>query len=106
MTQKKKFDGFSKLKKTTDKVKQEQVYVETTLTDLKQGKKVGEGQPKKMGRPTWKDPNVNYVRLSVDVPKEVRSALKVLLYTKLSDTYISQDELINAAINEFLEKHK
>ncbi len=105
MAQKKKFSGFGKLKKTTDKVKQEQVYVETNVEDLKQENRVGGRQRKKMGRPTWKDPNITYVRLSVDVPKDVRDDLKVLLYTKFKDTYISQDELINAAINEFLTKH-
>lgn len=101
MAERRKKFGFDKLKKTTDKVTQQQVYVESNLVD-------GTGRPvaKKIGRPTWKDPNTEYVRLSVDVPKPIRQQLKVLLYTKFKDQYISQDELINVAIGEFLAKHK
>ena len=101
MAEKRKKFGFDKLKNTTSKVKQQQVYIEGNLADA-----TGRPIAKKIGRPTWKDPNETYVRLSVDVPKAVREQLKVLLYTKFKDTYISQDELINVAIMEFLGKHE
>ena len=63
-------------------------------------------QLKKMGRPTWKDANIHYVRVSADIPIETRNAIKMALYDSLKDKFLSQDELINVAIREFLERNK
>lgn len=60
---------------------------------------------KKIGRPSNKKSDVKYVRLSVDVPIETRDRLKIALYTKIKNKYLSQDEMINDIIEQFLQKH-
>ena len=59
----------------------------------------------KRGRRTWKEADVEYVRVGCDLPVETLQQVKVLLATKFYGKYIAQDELINDAINAFLKKH-
>lgn len=59
----------------------------------------------KVGRKTWKTEGVQYVRMAFDTPVEMKKRLKLLLFDDFSDTYISQDEMINAALEDFLKKH-
>lgn len=57
------------------------------------------------GRRTWKDPKVAYRRIAFDTPDASLQKLKVLLATKFYDRFRYQDELLNLAIDEFLEKY-
>jgi hypothetical protein len=59
----------------------------------------------KVGRKSWKTEGVQYVRMAFDTPVEMKKQLKLLLFDKFADTYISQDEMINAALLEFIKKN-
>jgi len=61
--------------------------------------------PAKVGRKSWKAEGTNYVRMAFDTPIETKQKLKELLAVKFFGKYISQDEMINAAIDEFIKKH-
>jgi hypothetical protein len=60
---------------------------------------------KRMGRPTTKDPNTEYVRVSVDMPRDMRADLKTLLYTKFRGKYPSQNDLILDILRNFIENN-
>jgi len=60
---------------------------------------------KKVGRKSWKQADVNYTRIAFDLPIESKQKLKQLLVGKFYGKYISQDEMINVAINDFIKKH-
>jgi len=68
-------------------------------------KKVVEEAPKKVGRKSWKDADVTYTRIAFDTPMGSKQKLKQLLATKFFGKYISQDEMINVAIDDFIKKH-
>ena len=61
--------------------------------------------PAKVGRKSWKTEGTNYVRMAFDTPIETKQKLKELLAVKFFGKYISQDEMINAALNEFIKKN-
>ena len=61
--------------------------------------------PAKVGRKSWKSEGTDYVRMAFDTPIETKQKLKELLAVKFFGKYISQDEMINAALNEFIKKH-
>lgn len=63
-------------------------------------------EPSKVGRKSWKTEGTNYVRMAFDTPIETKQKLKELLAVKFFGKYISQDEMINVAIDEFIKKHK
>lgn len=86
--------GFNKLKTTGDAPRME---VTTHIPKTK----------KKMGRPTTKDPNTQYVRVSVDMPIEMRTELKRILYSGgLSDQYPTQNDLILGILETFIQNNK
>jgi len=62
-------------------------------------------EKKKVGRKSWKKAGESYTRLAFDTPINTKRKLKELLHVKFFDTYISQDEMINEAINDFIKKH-
>ena len=62
-------------------------------------------EKKKVGRKSWKQPDVKYIRVAFDTPVATRQKLKQLLVGKFYETYISQDEMINVAIDDFIKKH-
>jgi len=62
-------------------------------------------EPAKVGRKSWKTEGTNYVRMAFDTPIETKQKLKELLAVKFFGKYISQDEMINAALNEFIKKN-
>lgn len=80
------------------KVYQEVVQVATP-------KKVVKKAPKKVGRKSWKESGVDYTRLAFDTPIDTKQKLKQLLVGKFFNKFISQDEMINAAIDDFIKKH-
>lgn len=61
--------------------------------------------PKKVGRKSWKKKDVEYTRMAFDTPMGTKQKLKQLLASKFFGKYISQDEMINVAIDEFVKKH-
>ncbi|MGK0365622.1 MAG: hypothetical protein ACI85O_002688 [Saprospiraceae bacterium] len=67
--------------------------------------KVAAKEPAKVGRKSWKTPGTNYVRMAFDTPIETKQKLKELLAVKFFGKYISQDEMINVALDEFIKKH-
>lgn len=110
----KKLD-FKKLgsrKKTSNKPKpQKKVYQEVTQPPASEDKieqKKATPKPKekkKVGRKSWKKAGVEYTRVAFDTPLDTRQKLKQLLVGKFYGKYISQDEMINVAINDFIKKH-
>lgn len=81
------------------------------LAALKQARKQVPGEtispiqnlntPAKRGRPTSKDPQLNYVKVTSRIPEEVLRQLKMALLTTHRE-YKTQDEFIRAAIEAFL----
>ncbi len=59
----------------------------------------------KVGRKSWKKEGVTYTRLAFDTPIETKQKIKQLLATKFFGKFISQDEMINHAMDEFIKKH-
>ncbi len=62
-------------------------------------------KPGKVGRRSWKKEDVDYTRLAFDTPIETKQKLKQLLATTFFNKFISQDEMINHALNDFIKKH-
>lgn len=61
--------------------------------------------PAKVGRKSWKEEGVQYTRMAFDTPLTTKQKLKELLAVKFFGTFISQDEMINAAMDDFIKKH-
>lgn len=98
---------FTKLKsrkKTTSSAvqKQKKVYKEVIEEPQSKSKNVAK---QGRGRRTWKNPELKYRRIAFDTPDASHRKLKELLATKFYDRFKYQDELINLAIDEFLEKY-
>ncbi|MEO0685039.1 MAG: hypothetical protein AAFY76_08350 [Cyanobacteria bacterium J06649_11] len=112
MADKPKMD-FTKLKprkptKTQEKKpRQQKVYKEVIQPG--ENDRVGESkaakEPKKPGRKTWKEPGVEYRRLSFSLREETIRQIKTLLATKFYDKVSAQDELVDLALSEFIKKH-
>lgn len=58
--------------------------------------------PVKRGRPTTKDASLTYVKVTSRIPEETLRQLKMALLTTHRE-FKTQDELIRAAIEAFLE---
>ena len=59
----------------------------------------------KVGRKSWKKEGETYVRMAFDTPIGTKQKVKQLLAGKFYTKYISQDEMINVALEEFIKKH-
>jgi len=59
----------------------------------------------KVGRKSWKKEGETYVRMAFDTPVGTKQKVKQLLAGKFYNKYISQDEMINVALEEFIKKH-
>lgn len=100
----------SRKKKTTKPQTPKKVYQEVTQPPATEAveKKKATPKPKekkKVGRKSWKEAGVEYTRVAFDTPVDTRQKLKLLLVGKFYGKYISQDEMINVAINDFIKKH-
>lgn len=101
----------SRKKKTTKAPKPKKVYQEVTQPPAAEEKVVQKKaapkpkEKKKVGRKSWKEPGVEYTRVAFDTPLDTRQKLKQLLVGKFYGKYISQDEMINVAVNDFIKKH-
>lgn len=62
--------------------------------------------PNRVGRPTFKDSGTKYVKVYTQIPDSYRDAIKMSLLTRFKGEYKTQDEIINAAISEFLQKYQ
>ena len=60
-------------------------------------------QNKKQGRPTSKDPSRKYVKFGGLISKETKDRMKLALLTTCKDNHTTQEELIDAAINFYLD---
>lgn len=78
---------------------------ETAPPPTSRKKVVKKEKVSKAGRKSWKENDVDYIRMSFDTPVSTRQKLKELLATKFYDVYISQDEMINVALDNFIKKH-
>lgn len=56
------------------------------------------------GRPTFKAPNTECVRVTLDLPLETKRILQQALAGQFFGVYRSQTEVIDAAIRYFIEK--
>ena len=54
-------------------------------------------------QPKWTDPEKSYKRMAFFIDTELRRKMKIMLATE-DDIYQYQDQLINAALEEFFEK--
>lgn len=89
MTEKK---GFSAIRRRQQELQQAPVQEQTVVQP-----------PAKMGRPTRKDPDRKYVKIGANVPIELRERMKLGLLTYLKGVHLSQDELIETAIRNYLQ---
>ncbi len=64
-----------------------------------------EKSSQKVGRKSWKEEGVTYTRMAFDTPNTTKQKLKQLLAGKFYDKCISQDEMINIALKDFIKKH-
>lgn len=62
--------------------------------------------PNRVGRPSFKKSGVDYVKVYTQIPDSYRDAIKMSLLTRFKGEYKTQDEIINRAITEFLEKYQ
>ena len=59
----------------------------------------------KVGRKSWKEEGVTYTRMAFDTPTSTKQKIKQLLAGKFYDKCISQDEMVNIALKDFIKKH-
>lgn len=60
---------------------------------------------KRIGRPTFKNDTVKYARIFADVPEPLKDRMTVALVQKFKGQFGTMSELINAAIEDYLNKH-
>ncbi len=60
---------------------------------------------KRVGRPTFKNDNVKYVRIFSDIPEPLKDRMTVALVQQFKGRFGTMSELINAALEEYLEKN-
>lgn len=107
MTEKKKgfSTGFGKINKVKSKT------VLQTPEKTKKAKPVSkeEAKPlpkKKQGRPSTKQPDKNYVRVTATIPEAVRDAMKVALYSTFKEVHKTQDDFVSAAIEFYIQNYE
>ncbi len=57
---------------------------------------------KKQGRPSFKQPQLKYIKVSVDIPEETVFQMKEALITKFRGKYKTQSELIHEALLNYI----
>lgn len=67
--------------------------------------KASKEKSQKVGRKSWKEEGVSYTRMAFDTPNSTKQKIKQLLAGKFYDKCISQDEMINIALKDFIKKH-
>lgn len=75
-----------------------------TVSDTK-SLKASKEKSQKVGRKSWKEEGVSYTRMAFDTPNSTKQKIKQLLAGKFYDKCISQDEMINIALKDFIKKH-
>lgn len=59
---------------------------------------------KRIGRPTYKNDKVTYARIFADIPTELKDRMTVALVQKYKGQFGTMSELVNAAIESYLNK--
>ena len=59
---------------------------------------------KRIGRPTYKNETVTYARIFADIPTELKDRMTIALVQKYKGQFGTMSELVNAAIEAYLEK--
>ncbi len=57
---------------------------------------------KKQGRPSFKKPDVKYIKVSVDLPEDLVFRIKESLLNKYRGRYKTQTELIFEAVEQYI----
>jgi hypothetical protein len=60
---------------------------------------------KRVGRPTFKTETVKYVRIFSDIPEPLKDRMTVALVQQFKGRFSTMSELINAALEDYLEKN-
>lgn len=61
---------------------------------------------RKVGRPTWRVEGVDYAKVYTHIPEDYKDKIKIALVTTFKGRFSTQDEVINQALTEFLQKHQ
>jgi|GEM_PF-6454466 len=104
MTEKKK--GFSTGFGKINKVKSKTVQTPEKPKKSKPVKEEAKSLPKKkQGRPSTKEPDKNYVRVTATIPEAVRDAMKVALYSTFKEVHKTQDDFVSAAVEFYIQNY-
>lgn len=88
--------------------------IKAALSNINQKKK-GKGkrlvvqevkQRKQVGRPSQKDPSIEYVKISASIPQETKTQMKIALFTDFKHKHKTQDDFMNAAILHYISSKK
>lgn len=60
---------------------------------------------KKVGRPTYKEDAVKYVRIFSDIPEPLKDRMTIALIQNFKGRFSTMSELINEAIEAFLDEN-
>ena len=60
---------------------------------------------KRVGRPTFKNDSVKYVRIFSDIPEPLKDRMTVALVQQFKGQFSTMSELINAALEDYLAKN-
>lgn len=60
---------------------------------------------KRVGRPTFKNETVKYVRIFSDIPEPLKDRMTVAFVQQFKGRFSTMSELINAALEDYLEKN-
>ena len=63
-------------------------------------------QRKYIGRPSQKDPSIEYVKICASVPMDTRKQMKIALFSEFSNLHKTQDDFVNAAILHYIGSKK
>lgn len=82
-----------------------QISQEEAVPAANKSPKSSKMKSQKVGRKSWKEEGVTYTRMAFDTPDTTKQKIKQLLAGKFYDKCISQDEMINIALKDFIKKH-
>lgn len=77
------------------------VVPESELAELKAQ---AERRHAKMGRPSDKDEDVEYVKICAKIPEQLRDDMRMAMLTKFKGKHITQDGMIEEAIRRYINK--
>lgn len=90
---------------STTAIEENATIAETKVVSTNKVQKSPKEKSQKVGRKSWKEEGVTYTRMAFDTPDSTKQKIKQLLAGKFYDKCISQDEMINIALKDFIKKH-